>query len=332
MSQLSRRGAVDMTLGSPMKQIVTFSLPLLAGNVFQQLYNMVDSIVVGNYVGSSALTAVGTGFPVVFLMASLFIGFSMGATVMIAQYTGAGDQDAAARTVDTLYSTLLLLIVPLSLLGVFLSGPLLTLIRVPAEAYEQAKVYCIVIFAGGVGSLGYNVNTGIMQGLGDSKTPLLFLAVSCVINIVLDLVFVLTFHLGVFGVALATILAQICSWIFGIFYINRKYPFLHIRFLQVKLDRTLLGQIVRLGVPSAIQQCQFSVAILIMQALITALATTSPPGSAPPIKSTPLCLCPFSPFPPPPPPLWARTWGPGGWTGSSRAPAAPWCSVRWCVW
>ena len=268
MSQLSRRGAVDMTLGSPMKQIVTFSLPLLAGTVFQPLYNMVDSIVVGNYVGSSALTAVGTGFPVVFLMASLFIGFSMGATVMIAQYTGAGDQDAAARTVDTLYSTLLLLIAPLSLLGVFLSGPLLTLIRVPAEAYEQAKVYCIVIFAGGVGSLGYNVNTGIMQGLGDSKTPLLFLAVSCVINIVLDLVFVLTFHLGVFGVALATILAQICSWIFGIFYINRKYPFLHIRFLQVKLDRTLLGQIVRLGVPSAIQQCQFSVAILIMQALI----------------------------------------------------------------
>ena len=147
MSQLSRRGAVDMTLGSPMKQIVAFSLPLLAGNVFQQLYNMVDSIVVGNYVGSSALTAVGTGFPVVFLMASLFIGFSMGATVMIAQYTGAGDQDAAARTVDTLYSTLLLLIVPLSLLGVFLSGPLRPLIRGPAEAYEQAKVYFIVFVA-----------------------------------------------------------------------------------------------------------------------------------------------------------------------------------------
>lgn len=268
MNQLSQRGAIDMTQGSPMKLIVSFSLPLLAGNVFQQLYNMVDSIVVGNYVGSSALTAVGTGFPVVFLMASLFIGFAMGATVMIAQYIGAGDRSSAARTVDTLYSALLVLIVPLSLLGVFLSGPLLTLIRVPAEAYEQAKVYCIVIFAGGVGSLGYNVNTGIMQGLGDSRTPLLFLAVSCVINIVLDLVFVLTFHLGVFGVALATVIAQICSWIFGIFYINWKYPFLHIRFFQLKLDRSLLRQIVRLGVPSAIQQCQFSVAILIMQALI----------------------------------------------------------------
>ena len=192
----------------------------------------------------------------------------MGATVMIAQYIGAGDQDSAARTVDTLYSTLLLLILPLSLLGVVLTAPLLTVIRVPPEAFEQAKIYCIVIFAGGVGSLGYNVNAGIMQGLGDSRTPLLFLAVACVMNIVLDLVFVLVFRLGVFGVALATVIAQICSWLFGIFYINWKYPFLHIRFFQMKLDRVLLRQIVRLGVPSAIQQCQFSVAILIMQALI----------------------------------------------------------------
>lgn len=270
MNQLTERGrgAIDMTRGSPTKLMVSFSLPLLAGNVFQQLYNMVDSIVVGNYVGSSALTAVGTGFPVIFLMASLFIGFAMGATVMIAQYIGAGDQDSAARTVDTLYSTLLLLILPLSLLGVVLTAPLLTVIRVPPEAFEQAKIYCIVIFAGGVGSLGYNVNAGIMQGLGDSRTPLLFLAVACVMNIVLDLVFVLVFRLGVFGVALATVIAQICSWLFGIFYINWKYPFLHIRFFQMKLDRVLLRQIVRLGVPSAIQQCQFSVAILIMQALI----------------------------------------------------------------
>lgn len=251
-----------------MKLIVAFSMPLLVGNIFQQMYNMVDSIVVGNYVGSSALTAVGTGFPVVFLLASLFIGFAMGATVMIAQYTGAGDQARVARTVDTLYSALLILIVPLSLLGVALTTPLLTAIRVPEEAFDQARIYCIVIFAGGVGSLGYNINAGIMQGLGDSKTPLLFLAVACVINIILDLVFVLVGHLGVFGVALATIIAQICSWVFGIFYINRKYPFLHIRFLQLKIDRELLRQIIRLGVPSAVHQCQFSVAILIMQALI----------------------------------------------------------------
>ena len=107
-----------------------------------------------------------------------------------------------------------------------------------------------------------------MRGLGDSRTPLIFLFIACVINIVLDLVFVLVFSWGVFGVALATILAQICSWVFGIFYINRKYPFLHIRLFRMRLDRRLLGQVIRLGIPSAIQECQFAVGILIMQALI----------------------------------------------------------------
>ena len=261
-------GAIDMTHGSPTRLIVLFSLPLLVGNIFQQLYNMVDSMVVGRFVGSSALTAVGTGFPIIFLLASLFLGFSMGATVIIAQYIGAGDRAAVARTVDTIYSALLVIFLPLTLLGILVSGPLLTLIRVPAEAYEQAKVYCMVVLGGIIGSLGYNVNSGIMQGLGDSKTPLLFLAIACVINIILDLVFVLVFSWGVFGVALATIIAQTCSWIFGIFYINWKYPFLHIRFFQMKIDRPLLGQVIRLGIPSAIQQCQFSVGILIMQALI----------------------------------------------------------------
>ena len=270
MSEIKRNGhgAMDMTQGSPTRLIVLFSLPLLAGNVLQQLYNMVDSVVVGNYVGSSALTAVGAGFSIMFLISSLFLGFSMGATIMIAQYVGAGDQGAVGRTVDTIYSALLVIIVPLTLLGVLASGPLLTLLRVPQEAYEQARTYCMVVLGGIIGTLGYNMNSGIMRGLGDSRTPLIFLFIACVINIVLDLVFVLVFSWGVFGVALATILAQICSWVFGIFYINRKYPFLHIRLFRMRLDRRLLGQVIRLGIPSAIQECQFAVGILIMQALI----------------------------------------------------------------
>ena len=270
MSEIKRNGhgAMDMTQGPPTRLIVLFSLPLLAGNVLQQLYNMVDSVVVGNYVGSSALTAVGAGFSIMFLISSLFLGFSMGATIMIAQYVGAGDQGAVGRTVDTIYSALLVIIVPLTLLGVLASGPLLTLIRVPQEAYEQPRTYCMVVLGGIIGTLGYNMNSGIMRGLGDSRTPLIFLFIACVINIVLDLVFVLVFSWGVFGVALATILAQICSWVFGIFYINRKYPFLHIRLFRMRLDRRLLGQVIRLGIPSAIQECQFAVGILIMQALI----------------------------------------------------------------
>ena len=298
MSEIAKRehGAIDMTQGSPTRLIVAFSLPLLLGNVLQQLYNMVDSIVVGQFVGASALTAVGTGFPIIFLLASLFIGFAMGATVMIAQYIGAGDKQSVARTVDTIYSALLAAIVPLSLLGVVLTTPLLTLIRVPVEAFDQARVYCIVVFLGGIGSLGYNVNAGILQGLGDSKTPLLCLAVASVINIVLDLLFVLVFRWAVFGVALATIIGQACSWIFGIFYINRKYNFLHIRLFQIRVDRKLLGQIIRLGVPSAIQQCQFSVAILIMQALINGFGNDFAAGFAAANKIDSFAFMPIQSF------------------------------------
>ena len=151
------RGAIDMTHGSPTRLILRFSLPLLVGNIFQQLYNMVDSMVVGRFVGSSALTAVSTGFPIIYLLSSLFIGFSVGATIMIAQFIGAGDRAAVARTVDTIYSALLVAILPLTLLGVLVCGPLLTLIRVPPEAYDQARVYCTVVLAGIVGSLGYNL-------------------------------------------------------------------------------------------------------------------------------------------------------------------------------
>ena len=272
------RGAIDMTRGSPTRLILRFSLPLLVGNIFQQLYNMVDSVVVGRFVGSSALTAVSTGFPIIYLLSSLFIGFSVGATIMIAQYIGAGDRAAVSRTVDTIYSALLLAILPLTILGVVVCAPLLTLIRVPAEAYDQARVYCMVVLAGIIGSLGYNLNAGILQGLGDSKTPLIFLAVACGINVVLDLLFVIAFHWDVFGVALATIIAQFSSWVFGIFFINWKYPFVHIRFFQMKLDRPLLGQVLRLGIPSAIQECQFSLGILIMQALINGFGNSFAAG------------------------------------------------------
>lgn len=251
-----------------MRLLVSFSVPLLIGNIFQQLYNMVDSMVVGQFVSKTALAAVGTGFPIIFLLTSLFIGLAMGATIIIAQYIGAGDREEVSRTVNTIYSALLIIILPLTLIGITISGPLLRLIQVPEQTFPLARVYCMVVFAGIIGALGYNINTGIMQGLGDSKTPLIFLAIACVLNIILDLLFVLVFHMGVFGVALATILAQICSWIFGIFYINQKYEFIQIKLFQMDLDRPILRHIIRLGVPSAVQQCQFSVAILLMQALI----------------------------------------------------------------
>lgn len=262
------RASTDMTQGNPAKLILLFALPLLAGNVLQQLYNMVDSIVVGNFVGDAALAAVGTGFPVIFMLVSLFMGLGTGATVMISQFYGAGDHDNMNKTIGTIYNAMMIGAIPLTIAGMLLAGPLLRLMNVPDAAYGMAKVYVMVIFAGIVGNLGYNVNSGILQGLGNSKTPLLFLAIACVINIVLDLLFVVVFSWGVMGVALATIIAQFSSWFFGIYYINKHYPELRIHPFKNNFDRHLFTRAMKLGIPSGIQQALFSVGVMVLQTLI----------------------------------------------------------------
>ena len=263
-----KRVATDMTQGNPAKLICLFALPLLFGNVLQQLYNMVDSIVVGNFVGDAALAAVGTGFPVIFMLVSLFMGLGTGATVMISQFYGAGDKESLRKSVATIYNAILVGAVPLTILGILLAGPLLRMMNVPEDAYGMARTYVMVVFAGVVGNLGYNVNAGILQGLGNSRTTLLFLSIACVINIVLDLVFVIVFSWGVMGVALATIIAQFCSWLFGIFYINKHYKEIRIRPFHWDFDRHLFGRAMKLGIPSGIQQALFSVGIMVLQTLI----------------------------------------------------------------
>lgn len=265
----------DMTNGSPYRLILLFSVPLLIGNVFQQLYNMVDSIVVGNFIGEKALAAVGTGFPIIFLLSSLFMGIGIGATIMISQFFGARDLDKVNETVNTIYTGLLVGIIPLSLIGVFASEPLLKLIQTPDDGtLEMAKIYMIVVFIGMVGNLGFNINSGILQGLGDSRTSLLFLLIACVINIILDLVFTIVFGMGVMGVALATIIAQAASWIFGIFFINRHYSFIQIKIGGFFFDKKLFAQAMKLGIPSGIQQALFSVGIMVMQSLVNSFGSS----------------------------------------------------------
>ncbi len=261
---------MDMTAGSPYRLIVLFSLPLLVGNVFQQLYNMVDSIVVGNWIGEKALAAVGTGFPIIFMMSSLFMGIGMGATVMISQFYGAKDFERLRNTISTIYKAMLIGAIPLTLIGVFTSEPLLRLMQVPDDGtLEMAKVYMIVVFAGMIGNLGFNINAGILQGFGDSRTSLLFLLIACIINIALDLLFTIVLGLGVMGVALATVIGQISSWLFGIWFINRRYrDLVHISLRGMRFDQTLFWQAIRLGIPSGIQQALFSIGIMFMQSLV----------------------------------------------------------------
>lgn len=266
---VSQKGKMmDMTKGNPVKLILFFSLPLLLGNVFQQMYNMVDSIVVGNFVGSSALAAVGTGFPVIFMLSSLFIGLGTGATIMISQYYGAKREDLVKDTVNTINTAMIVAAIPLTIVGMLISGPLLRLMNVPADTFGMAHTYVVIIFAGVVGNLGFNVNSGILQGLGDSKTPLLFLIIASIINTVLDIVFVVVFHWGVAGVAWATIIAQFFSWFFGIWYINKKYTMIHISLRQFSFNKELFSRVLKLGIPAGIQQSLFSIGIMLLQSLV----------------------------------------------------------------
>ena len=241
-----------MTVGSPAGHIFYFALPLLAGSFLQQFYNMVDSWVVGNYVGDGALAAVGVGAPVIFLFSSLFMGVSNGGTVVIAQFFGAGKPDRVRDSIDTVYTAFVCGAVPLSVIAVLLVKPLLLALRVDEAACAEAHTYLMVVCAGLVGTIGYNLNSGILRGLGNSRTTLLVLAVSTVLNIVLDLVFVLVFHWGVFGAALATIIAQAVSWLFGLAYINRAYPDYAIRPFCFRFDGQLFREIMRIGLPSGL--------------------------------------------------------------------------------
>ncbi len=257
-----------MTCGSPLKIILTFAFPMLIGNIFQQLYNMVDSIVVGNYVGKLALAAVGTGFPIIFMMAAMFIGLGLGATILISQYVGAGDMDNVQRTAQTIYTAMILGSIPISIIGIFLSEPILVLINTPIDALPMAKTYMMIIFSGMIGGFGFNVNAGILQGFGDSKSSLLFLSIATVMNIILDLILVIVFGMGVAGVAVATITAQMASWIFGIIYMKRKYAVLDFPVFKFKFDKAIFGKIVKLGLPAGIQQTLFSIGIMSLQSLV----------------------------------------------------------------
>lgn len=250
---MNKNGLRDMTAGSPAGHILYFALPLLAGSLLQQLYNMVDSWVVGRYVGDGALAAVGVGFPVLTMFSSLFIGLSGGGTVVIAQFFGAGRMDRVRDAVDTIYSAFLYSIVPLTALALLAVGPVLHLLRVEAAAYGEAYLYLMVVCAGLIGSIGYNLNAGILGGLGNSRSTLLFLTAASVMNIVLDLVLVLAFGLGVLGVALGTIIAQAFSWIFGVVYINRNYPNISLSLLPRRFDRALFRQIMGIGLPAGVQ-------------------------------------------------------------------------------
>lgn len=259
---------VDMTKGPIIRQSLVFALPIVLGNILQQLYSTVDTLVVGNYCGKEALAAVGTGSQPIEIFLCLFMGMSAGVSILVSQYTGSGDTARRQLVVRNAVVYLYLCGVPLTILGVLCGPLLLRLMQVPAEAWEPAVAYVRLLFLGTLGNLGYNINAGILRGVGDSRASLLFLLVSCVVNIALDLVFVICFRMDVAGVAIATVIAMLTSWGASIVYIRRKYPELGYELLPRRMDRAVLMELIRLAFPLGLNQSLYSVGHFVMQMLV----------------------------------------------------------------
>ena len=244
---------VDMTKGNITRHLVNFALPLLLGNLFQQLYNMVDTWVVGNYVSNEAFSAVGTVGPVINTLIGFFLGLSSGAGVVISQYYGAGREEKVRQAVHTALMLTLALGVVFTVAGIAMTPLMLQLMKTPAEVAPEQATYLRIYFAGVIGLLLYNMGSGILRAVGDSRRPFYFLVVSAVLNTVLDLLFVIKFHMGVEGVAYATIIAQAVSALLTLWVLMRAEGGIRLELRALRLTWSVLRQIVAVGIPAALQ-------------------------------------------------------------------------------
>ena len=258
----------DMTVGNPTRHILKFTLPLLIGNLFQQLYNMVDSIVVGRYVSAHALAAVGACGSLNFLFFSLSSGLAVGIGVIASQYFGAGDEQQLKKTIANSIYVLASSALVVTLIGILFAGPILRLLQTPEEYIADSINYFRVTCAGIIGVAFYNGVAALLRSVGDSKTPLYFLILSSIINVSLDLTFVIYFNMGVVGVGLATIIAQAITAIVSIIYAYNKVSYFRLRKKDLFPDFSMIRDSFRLGAPVAIQNSMIAVSCIALQAVV----------------------------------------------------------------
>ena len=244
----------DLTQGSIVKGLIQFSTPLLFGLIFQQLYNTVDTLVVGNFIGKEALAAVGSTAPIINTLIGVFMGFSMGANVIVSQYYGANDEKSVHNAVHTSIIMSFFFSVIITIIGIVSAPAMLNLMDTPDDVIQEASVYLKIYFSGATGLIFYNMGSGILRAVGDSTRPLYFLVFSAIVNTVLDLVFVIVFNMGVAGVALATVIAQVLSAVLVLIVLTRTSGSYRIEWKKLKLNTPMLKSIIRIGLPSSVQQ------------------------------------------------------------------------------
>ena len=264
----------DMTTGSPMKIIFNFTLPIFIGNVFQQFYNMADAVIVGKFVGNKALAAVGSTGTIMFLIYGFVVGMTAGFTVLTAQKFGAGDMPAMRRTV--VGASFLSLVVGLVLTAAFMvfMKPWLVLMHTPEDIFADAYAYIMIISAGILAQMLYNLLASILRALGNSRVPLYFLILAALLNIVLDLVLIIVFHMGAAGAAVATVISQGISGVLCLFYIIRKVPLLRLTRDDRHLSGDLLRTQIRIGIPMALQYSITAVGTMMVQSALNILGST----------------------------------------------------------
>ena len=270
--------SMDMTQGPIARQLVSFALPMLLGLVFQQLYNTVDTIVVGNFVSAQALAAVGTTGPLINTLLGFFNGFSAGATVVIARAFGARSYKDVHNAVHTTITMTLILAIVITAAGLLLTPTLLRLMRAPEDMLPEATTYLSIYFAGIAGLMLYNMGAGILRAVGDSKRPLYFLIFSAIVNTAGDLIFVLVFHMGVAGVAYATILAQALSALLVMYVLMRDDGIYRLQLKKLRVHGATLKKIVSIGLPTALQSAITSFSNVFVQSYINVFGSACAAG------------------------------------------------------
>lgn len=266
--------AKDLTKGNEGKLILQFAIPMLLGNVFQQLYNVIDSVIVGKFLGKEALAAVGASFPIIFMLISLVVGITMGSTVIISQCFGAKNYERIRLAISTMYLFMFFASIVVASVGIGFAPDIFRLMHLPQEILPQATTFLRIYFIGLPAFFGYNAVSAFLRGLGDSKTPLYFLIISTVVNIILDLLFIAVFHWGIAGAAVATIISQAGAFISAVWWLNRTSRLMHISLNQLKFDKKIFIQSIQIGLPTGLQQTIVAIGMMALMGIVNGFGTS----------------------------------------------------------
>ncbi len=261
----------NLTEGSVARGLIRFSLPFLASNIIQSLYNVADMLIVGNFCGTASMSGVNIGGQVTFILTNLIVGLCTGGTVMIAQYFGSGNRDKMKKTVSTLITGLIIAAFVITLLAIVFKDDMLRLINTPPESFQEASNYLFCTALGIVFIFGYNALSAILRGMGDSKRPFAFVTIACVTNVVLDIILVGPLHMGAMGAAIATVVSQGLSMVLCIIYLKGNQFIFDFKWSSFGLDKQQLGMIVKLGTPAAAQNSVVSLSFLFITALVNTI-------------------------------------------------------------